>query len=66
MSGVLPELLRDPEQHASLEARVAAAEALGAGDPRLAGNPLSVPGGAFWRGTADGSCCRPMQSIRIS
>ncbi|MHB8417730.1 MAG: formylglycine-generating enzyme family protein [Myxococcales bacterium] len=44
-------LLDDPAQRAPLEERVAAAEALGAVDPRLARPPLAVPAGLFWRGS---------------
>jgi len=33
--------------------RVAAAESLGAGDPRLEWPPLEIPAGAFWRGTEE-------------
>jgi formylglycine-generating enzyme required for sulfatase activity len=47
------ELLDDPEQQAPLADRVAAAERLGAEDPRLDRPPLSIPAGTFWRGTEE-------------
>jgi formylglycine-generating enzyme required for sulfatase activity len=53
MPGVLPPALTDPEQRATLVERVAAAEAMGADDPRLESPPIGVPGGSFWRGTTE-------------
>jgi formylglycine-generating enzyme required for sulfatase activity len=47
------ELLDDPTQRTPLAERVAAAEGLGADDPRLDRPALAIPAGSFWCGTEE-------------